>query len=86
LTVKTSRANIKSRWSSHPHAAPGQLESERRQQFGDTPAAFVLPGLNLNLSERRIGERLPCPGKDLLGEAGHIDLLCNSGMARHIAQ
>jgi len=67
-----SRAKTSSRWTSPsvPDLLPDQLETELGQQLGNAPASLALL---LNLSERRVSERLPCPGKDLLGEAGHID-------------
>jgi hypothetical protein len=37
-----------------PHAAADQFETQRRQELGDAPAAFVLSRLDLNLSKRRV--------------------------------
>jgi hypothetical protein len=51
-----------------PHAGAHQFETQRGQELGDAPATFVLSRLNLNLSKRRICERLRCAGKDLLCE------------------
>jgi len=41
-----------------PHAGAHQFETQRGQELGDAPATFVLSRLNLNLSKRRICERL----------------------------
>jgi len=57
-----------------PHAGAHQFKTQRGQELGDAPATFVLSRLNLNLSKRRICERLRCAGKDLLCEARHVDL------------
>ena len=55
---------------------PGRinLKPSGGQELGNAPATFVLSRLNLNLSKRRICERLRGAGKDLLCEARHVDL------------
>jgi len=56
---------------------PGRinLKPSGGQELGNAPATFVLSRLNLNLSKRRICERLRCAGKDVLCEARHVDLM-----------
>src|SRR5262249_40200861 len=58
---------------SWPHLLPDRLETELSQQLRNPRVALALLDLDLNLPKRWVSERLPCPDKDLRGEAGRVD-------------